>query len=120
MGEVTVYPENSEELFCLNTGKTGFCLPGPIPTSATGHVSFRAEDVTVGLIQPDSSALNTFQGKVVDAWRNQYGVEIVVDAGVQIVAFLTPQSARKMNLKPGRKVWVSVKAAALQFVEGMS
>ncbi len=83
-----------------------------------GHLMLRCEDVTVANARPESSALNTFEGTVVDLAPARLGVEVTVDVGVEISALVTARSADKLGLKCGREVFVSFKASAARFIEG--
>ena len=76
-------------------------------------ITLDARSVILSNNQPDSSALNNLQGIVKDIIPTRQGLEVMVDAGVDIAALITRESLERLNIEPGRKVWVSFKASAL-------
>lgn len=86
-----------------------------------GFVCIRSEDVTISNIASQTSARNNFEGTIVDIVRAGSGVEVIVDIGVEdpveVAALITAESVKVLNLRCGKKVWVSFKASATQYVE---
>jgi molybdopterin-binding protein len=89
--------------------------------SINGYVMIRSEDVTVSRVLARSSARNQFEAAIVDVVRARPGMEVIVDIGrnkpVKIAAMVSSESTRELDLKPGRKVWVSFKASAAKYIE---
>ena len=84
--------------------------------SGEGYVSFPENSVSIALENPHTSAINTFQGLIVDIFQQKHGFEIWVDIGIRVAALITWESLERLNLTTGHKVWVSVKANAVRFI----
>ena len=74
--------------------------------------------------RPRTSARNNFEGTIVDIIPNGNlpgGVEVIVDIGagkpVEVAALITAQSAKMLDLHPGKRVSLSFKASAVEYVE---
>lgn len=85
--------------------------PGP------GFLVVRSEDVFVSNDKTDTSARNVLRGAVAGVTPARLGVEVEVDAGVPVTAWVTRESAAHLELRPGKTVWVSFKASAALFIE---
>ena len=85
--------------------------PGP------GCLVVRSEDISISLTRSDTSAQNLFPGLVSDVAPARLGVEIGVEAGVHVTAWLTRESANRLALAPGKQVWIGFKASAARFIE---
>lgn len=85
--------------------------PGP------GFLVVRSEDVVVSSEKSDSSAQNVLRGTVTEVTPARLGVDIGVDAGLPMTAWVTRESAERLALQPGKPVWVSFKASAACFIE---
>jgi len=108
-----------------------------------GFVCIRSEDVTICNSASRTSARNNFEGTIVDivpAVPHQLdigfvapikrepefsrygtigagGVEVIVDIGVEVGALITAESVKTLELRCGKKVWVSFKASAVKYIE---
>ena len=86
-----------------------------------GFACIRSEDVTISNSPSQTSARNNFDGTIVDIVPAGVGVETIVDIGVEasteIAALITSESAEMLSLQYGKKVWVSFKASAVEYVE---
>jgi molybdate transport system ATP-binding protein/molybdate/tungstate transport system ATP-binding protein len=76
-------------------------------------ISVRPEDILVSKKPLESSALNTFNGKVEDAIDKGAVVELVVDIGIPLVAMITKISFEEMGLEKGISVYLTFKAGAV-------
>jgi molybdate/tungstate transport system ATP-binding protein len=89
--------------------------------AGNGYVMIRSEDVTVSSILSQSSARNRFEAAIVDIVRAGPGIEVIVDIGqhktVEIAAMVTTESTKEMDLRTGKKVWISFKASAVKYIE---
>ena len=65
-----------------------------------------------------TSARNNFEGTIVDIIPVGAGVEIIVDIGLEIAALITAESVKALELHCGKKVWISLKASAVKYIEG--
>ncbi len=82
-----------------------------------GYIIIGSEDVVISLEPPKTSARNMFAGMIKDVFPVRLGVEVIVDIGVEMAALVTKESVEGLGLECGKKVWVSVKASAVRFVE---
>lgn len=81
-----------------------------------GFVCFPESAVVVSRTSPNQSALNVFQGKVVDIFPQRFGYEVTVDVGFKVMALVTWESINRLELQHGSDVWVSFKANSLRFI----
>lgn len=84
--------------------------------SGEGFVCFPESAVSVSKTSPNQSALNIFQGKVVDIFPQRFGYEVTVDVGFKVMALVTWESINRLELQHGSDVWVSFKANSLRFI----
>ena len=107
--------------------------------SGSGYIMVRSQDVTIcdaasqqgrlaqngrAFRRPRTSARNNFEGTIVDIIPNgglPGGVEVIVDIGagkpVEVAALITAQSVKMLDLHPGKRVTLSFKASAVEYVE---
>jgi len=89
-------------------------------SGAGGYLMFRSEDVTISNSPIHSSARNNFEGLVTDILPAGSGVEVVVNIGkskpVKLASLITRESTEALNVREGKRVWVSFKASAVKFV----
>jgi molybdate transport system ATP-binding protein len=69
--------------------------------------------VTVSLARPEGSARNVWRGTVLGAAPHGDAVRLLVSAGPELIADVTPAATRELGLEPGREVWLSVKETAV-------
>ena len=81
-----------------------------------GYLMLRSEDVIVSTENNPSSALNNFEGKVIDFFPCTFGIELLVDINIEVTAHITQDSFEKLNLSIGKMVWISFKATAVKFI----
>jgi molybdopterin-binding protein len=86
-------------------------------SAGEGFVCIRSEDVTVSNQPGRTSARNSFEGEITDMAPARGGVEVMVDIGVEVVALITCESVKMLELQRGKKVWVGFKASAVGYVE---
>lgn len=87
----------------------------PLPTGKTLRLRVRARDVSLALEAPrDISVLNIFEGVVAEV-ADEPGpqVDVLVDIGCPVRARITRYALDRLAIAPGRKVWVLIKAIAL-------
>ncbi len=70
--------------------------------------------VTVSLSRPEGSARNVWQGAVLSAAPHGDAIRLLVAAGPELIADVTPAATRELGLEPGREVWLSVKETAVE------
>lgn len=78
-------------------------------------VAFRPADVTVSLHEPEGSARLRWSGRVRDVTPHGDALRVrVTTPTLDVVADLTPAAAAELGVVPGREVWLSVKATAVE------
>lgn len=98
---------------------TGNNIPIRVVTDAPGGDGFiliRGEDVLLSVKPVETSATNNFRGTVVEIHPNAGGVEVTIDAGIEIHALITRESVEKLGLKAGNTCWVHFKATAVRYI----
>jgi molybdopterin-binding protein len=81
-----------------------------------GFILVPQDDILLSEVRLASSAVNQLQGVVKEVYLSGQGVEVVVDAGLEMVVSVSRSSREKLNLEPGRNVWLSFKASAIRFI----
>lgn len=87
-----------------------------VAPSSFGFLMLRSEDIVLSHSRLDSSAINVFQGTVMDIDSSYLGVEVSVDFGVRIVTRISKESWDRLGLQIGKQAWVSFKASACRFI----
>jgi len=82
-----------------------------------GYLAIRSEDIFLSKEMMQSSALNNFQGKVVEIIPASTGVEVILDIGLRIHALVTRESINTLGIKEGSELWIHFKATAVRFIK---
>jgi molybdate transport system ATP-binding protein len=77
-------------------------------------VAFPPSAVVLAAERPKGSAQNAFSGRVAELLPLADRVRVVLDVGVPLAADVTHEAERALGLAPGREVWASVKATAIE------
>ena len=85
-------------------------------TESEGHVMIPQEDIIISESPLETSAVNGFQGHIRKVYLSGSGMEVVVEAGVEFVVSVSRQSVEKMDLQPGKQVWITFKASAVRYI----
>jgi len=80
----------------------------------TVSLSFPPSAVTLSAERPHGSAQNCFSGKVREVVPLADRVRIVLDCGMIVAADVVREAAHALDAVPGRSLWASVKATAIQ------
>jgi molybdate transport system ATP-binding protein/molybdate/tungstate transport system ATP-binding protein len=91
----------------------GIHILSTAPKVGDVSISIRPEDILVSIKPLESSALNTFNGNVEEVIDKGAMVELVVDAGIPLVAMVTRISFEEMRLEEGMSVYLTFKAGAV-------
>lgn len=97
-------------------GETEICLLSDEEESE-GYVMIRDEDILIYDKQPESSAMNNFEGIVKEAIPARLGMEIAIQTSLLFWVLVTRESYERMKLEQGKKVWISFKASAVRFLK---
>lgn len=119
-GTLTRPMAEDSDLHVFQSGRIDLVVHLPeedrIPDQETpGFLFLRSEDVIVSCERLDTSARNTFPGRIADMAPTTKGVEVTVDVGVEVTALITESSVQKLDLKLDKDIWVSFKATAGRF-----
>jgi molybdopterin-binding protein len=89
---------------------------GDSTESDSGYILIRNEDILISPNAFESSALNNFEGKVIDIYPSRSGMEVELDIGIAMFAQISRESATKLKLAPSENVWVHFKASSVKFI----
>ena len=78
------------------------------------HISIDPRDIILSYKQFQSSARNSFLGKITKIIEQNHLVKLEVDIGVPLVITITRESFQDMNLNLGSKVYLTFKASAVK------
>lgn len=81
-----------------------------------GFVLIRGEDILLSEIPVETSATNNFKGQVVEIVPHAGGIDVTIDAGIELHSLITRESLEKLGLKYGKTCWVHFKATAVRFI----
>jgi molybdate transport system ATP-binding protein len=70
--------------------------------------------VTVSHAEPEGSPRHRWHGAIVQVAVHGTSVRLLVSGERDVLADVTPEAVRELDLAPGREVWVSVKETALR------
>lgn len=79
-------------------------------------VSIRPEDILVSKKSIESSARNSFNGKIMDVVDKGAIIKIVVDIGIPFSAIMTRRSLDDLELKRGMSAYLNFKASNVHFI----
>ncbi|MEN8222513.1 MAG: ABC transporter ATP-binding protein [Acidobacteriota bacterium] len=82
--------------------------------SSLTYIAVRSDDILLSEKEIDSSARNSFNGKVTDIYRRSAGVEVIVDVGLPLTVEITRKSFDDMNIKEGDRFWVTFKVSSVR------
>jgi len=104
-----------------NTGKLLLNYALPVFINSENEVNegvaiIRSTDVVLSLEKNISSALNCFNGKIIDILTTKYGFDIVIDIGIPIHSAITEESYINLNIAFGKNIFVSFKASSIKFI----
>ncbi|MBI5209019.1 MAG: ABC transporter ATP-binding protein [Elusimicrobia bacterium] len=111
--ELTGTLEKAVKKALLSQGAAFFVSTDTLGPAA---VSIDPREVILSFKPIDSSALNCLKGRVVATAALGLDVDILIEAGCQLHAFITLQSLERMGLKPGDEVFATFKASAVKVI----
>ena len=84
-----------------------------LPRSGDVYASIRPEDILISLKPIESSARNSFEGKIENILDEGTIIRITVNAGIPFIVAITRRSFDDMELKSGMTVYLTFKATAV-------
>ncbi|ADL12860.1 tungstate ABC transporter ATP-binding protein WtpC [Acetohalobium arabaticum] len=90
-----------------------------INTEKEGDISLiiRPEDIIISHQFFNSSARNSYQGVVKEVKERLSIVEVKVDIGIEMIAYITYRSLEEMGIEPGKEVYLTFKATACHVIK---
>ena len=98
-------PENGPTMFV-----------NPETPAEKGFIVIRGEDILLSNGPVETSALNNFSGNIQEIVPTPLGMEVCTHIGIPIYALITLESAKKMDLSIGKKIWIHFKTSAVKFI----
>ncbi len=89
---------------------------GDLTENNSGYILIRNEDILLSPHAFESSALNNFEGEVVDIFPSRAGMEVVLGIGILLHAQVSRESAQRLKLSAGQKIWVHFKASSVKLI----
>ena len=80
----------------------------------SAYISIDPRDIILSYEQFQSSARNTFLGKIIKIIEQNHLVKLEVDVGIPLVTIITRESFQEMNLNLGSKVYLTFKASVVK------
>jgi len=114
--KVTIHHQDGKSIAL--TEKNISVIIGDSTENSSGYILVRNEDILLSPDMFESSALNNFEGLVTDLYPSRSGMEVVLDIGITLHAQISRESAVKLKLAPGVKVWVHFKASSVKLITG--
>jgi molybdate transport system ATP-binding protein len=81
-------------------------------------IAFTPDAVVVSLTEPEGSSRLHWRGPIATLAPHGDAVRVLVHASPDLLADLTPAAATELGLVPGREVWLSAKATAVNRYPG--
>ena len=99
--ELKTFTTNGIAVSCLTDAVDGegFLMIGP-------------DEITIANAEQPSSSRNHFKGVIKDLAQARLGFEVTVDIGCELIAIITSESRKSLDLEIGKEVWVSFKASS--------
>lgn len=82
-----------------------------------GYVMISQQDIFLSAHPLETSAVNQAWGVVQEAYPAGGSMEVIINAGIDFVVQVSTNSFYKMELTPGKKVWLSFKASSARFLK---
>jgi molybdopterin-binding protein len=103
--------------YTIATVNDKVCIHLPVESEEDpGYIIIRAEDIIISHNRIESSAVNNFEGTVMDIIPSRTGMEVLIDIGILIHAIITRESMDHLEIAEGKLVWISFKATAIRFI----
>jgi len=81
-----------------------------------GFILVRSEDIFLSRNPVDTSAINNYEGVIIEIVPTSSGIEIQLDIGIAVYALITRESLEHLELQRGQKCHVHFKASAVKFI----
>jgi molybdopterin-binding protein len=113
--EATLYPAKDRELAEAKVnGSLSVYLLGD--EQGRGYITFPENSVSLVVTPSETSSLNCFKGRVLDIYPQRFGIEVIVDIGIEVHSLVTQESIQKLEIAVGCYIWVTFKASSVRFI----
>jgi len=86
----------------------------PEKDAEKAFIAIWSNDIILSQSKLESSARNTFPGRVIKSIKRTNHVEVIVDMGVWLYVDITYQSYKEMKLRPNARIWATFKTQAVK------
>jgi len=95
------FSTNGLKIFCLTDAKEG-----------EAHLIIRSDEISISNKIDESSSRNHFKGEILDIAPARLGFEVTVDIGLEVVATISGDALKSLELAIEKEVWVNFKASS--------
>ena len=88
------------------------------PDFHKGYVIVPEQDIILSEKKVETSALNMFKGIVKDYYQMGFGMEVIVDTGVDFSVAVSNESFQKMQIEKRKELWITFKASLVKVLKG--
>ncbi|MEV6349985.1 ABC transporter ATP-binding protein [Actinoplanes sp. NPDC051851] len=88
-----------------------FAMTATDTVEGEAFVAFPPSAVALHPRRPDGSPRNTWEATLIDIQRHGDSLRVLLEGPVRVAADITPAAAAQLELVPGRRLWVAVKAS---------
>lgn len=92
----------------------GVSVAVPLEDADFAYIAIRSDDIIISKQRIQSSARNSFYGKVKDVINASSMVEVILDVGLELSVDITRKSKEDMNIKPGDPMWATFKVSSIK------
>ncbi len=90
----------------INISVIGFC-------KNKANIVIRPENIIISNEKFTSTALNCFKGEIKHIVDKIFYLEVMIDIGVEVFAYITKQSYKKIDIFQGKEVYITFKASSV-------
>ena len=95
----------------------GIEITTPVRQSTKAYIAIRSNDIILSRKEIQSSARNSFSGKIVKIINRGTYIEALVDIGILLHIDITQQSFNEMAIKERKNIWVTFKTTSVKVFE---
>jgi len=112
-----VITANNQGMVMIDIGGAAIQAVSGYPAGEGVYACIRPEDITLALSRTQSSARNSFYGKVTQVTSFGPLTRVEMDCGFRLVSLVTKVSAEELSLQNGREVYACFKATGVHLIK---
>ncbi|PIZ27043.1 MAG: ABC transporter ATP-binding protein [Chloroflexi bacterium CG_4_10_14_0_8_um_filter_46_9] len=112
-----VVTANNEGMVTLDIGGGAIQAVSDFPVGERVYVCVRPEDITLALSRTQSSARNSFYGKITQVVSFGPLTRVEMDCGFRLVSLVTKVSVEELSLQKRKEVYASFKATGVHLIK---